>query len=257
MYWDARAVRFAGEGQGLRAICSYGMPGYYNKAIDLTQRMALRSIIRSIPAGAQVLDYGCGVGRWSREIARRGAHVTGIDFSEAMLQEAARRTAAASLAGSCRYLCADVATLELSQRFDVIIGVTVLQHLVSEELLARAIGSLARHLKPGGRLILLEAAPCIDNRRANSAIFRARPLSAYLARIAAHNLVLERVRGVDFAAFKLWVVPRLKGWPPPVALSVLALATLCAVPLDLLFARWWIGRAWHQLIVAKARGDSS
>lgn len=33
----------------------------------------------------QILDVGCGTGRHSREFARRGDTVTGIDLSESML----------------------------------------------------------------------------------------------------------------------------------------------------------------------------
>ena len=41
-YWEDRAQRFAGEGAGLAAVCAYGMPEFYNRAIQLEQRLALR-----------------------------------------------------------------------------------------------------------------------------------------------------------------------------------------------------------------------
>src|ERR1700730_14433691 len=84
-FWEERARRFAGEGEGLRAVCSFAMPGFYNWAIDVTQRSALGSLIGSISSDARVLDYGCGVGRWTRRIAQRGARVTGVDFCKTML----------------------------------------------------------------------------------------------------------------------------------------------------------------------------
>ena len=65
---------FAGEGQGLAAVCSYGMPELYNRIIDWCQWLALRRWLRVSP-GSSVLDVGCGVGRWSRRLAARGAHV--------------------------------------------------------------------------------------------------------------------------------------------------------------------------------------
>ncbi len=34
-YWEDRAQRFAGEGAGLAAVCAYGMPEFYNRAIQL------------------------------------------------------------------------------------------------------------------------------------------------------------------------------------------------------------------------------
>ena len=38
-YWEERARRFAAEGAGLAAVCSYGMPEFYNRVIDLEQRL--------------------------------------------------------------------------------------------------------------------------------------------------------------------------------------------------------------------------
>ena len=53
-----------------------------------------------IPAGARVLDLGCGAGLDSLILARRVAstgHVVGIDFSEAMLARARQGAIAAGL----------------------------------------------------------------------------------------------------------------------------------------------------------------
>lgn len=51
-----------------------------------------------LPRGARLLDVGCGVGRHSLELARRGYTVTGADLSPGMLAEARRAAAAAGLA---------------------------------------------------------------------------------------------------------------------------------------------------------------
>src|SRR6185437_1859706 len=82
-YWEERARRFAVEGDGLAAVCSYGMPGFYNSLIDFCQRRALEPWL-TVGPGARVLDVGCGVGRWSRLLASRGACVTGVDLSPTM-----------------------------------------------------------------------------------------------------------------------------------------------------------------------------
>ena len=39
-YWEQRAQRFAHRGDGLAAVCSYGMPALYNRTIQLSQRRA-------------------------------------------------------------------------------------------------------------------------------------------------------------------------------------------------------------------------
>ena len=255
-FWESRARQFAGEGAGLRAVCSYAMPGLYNWGIDLTQRLALRRLIRSIPPGARVLDYGCGIGRWTREIARRGALVTGVDFSGSMLAQAKSRTDSAGLSSSCHFIPSDVTDLELADKFDVIVGVTVLQHILDEDRLSRTIACLASHLKPGGRLIVLEAAPSRSYAQADTSTFRARTLSTYTSAIAACGLDIEEIRGVDPAPFKLWVVPRFYVGSRLIAHVALAAATLCSLPFDLLLSRYLTRRSWHKVIVARAPGGS-
>ena len=56
----------------------------------ITQQMDL-------PPGSRLLDMGCGVGRHSIELARHGYCVTGVDLSEGMLLEAARRASDAGV----------------------------------------------------------------------------------------------------------------------------------------------------------------
>ncbi len=46
LYWEDRAQRFAGERDGLAAVCAYGMPEFYNRAIDWEQRLALGPWLR-------------------------------------------------------------------------------------------------------------------------------------------------------------------------------------------------------------------
>jgi ubiquinone/menaquinone biosynthesis C-methylase UbiE len=251
-FWEARAARFAGQGDGLRAVCSYAMPGFYNRAIDLTQRWALRGQLRSIASGSQVLEYGCGVGRWTREIARRGGAVVGVDFSATMLSQAEKRTAAAGLESRCQFLRSDVSSLNLGRRFDVILGVTVLQHVLDDARFSEAIGCLARHLKPGGRFVLLEVAPTRADARADTVTFRARPLSDYVRQLTAAGLNVEEIRGVDPTPFKVWLIPRFARWPRPLALAALALAVFGSLPLDLALGRRLTDRSWHKVIVARA-----
>jgi ubiquinone/menaquinone biosynthesis C-methylase UbiE len=230
------------------------MPGFYNRAIDLTQRAAMKDLIRSIPRDAQVLEYGCGVGRWTRVIARRGAQVTAVDFSATMLHEARMRTVADKLADRCRFIQSDVTTLDLPERFDVVLGVTVLQHVLDDERLAQTIVRLARHLKPGGRMILVEAAPGEDREICETATFRARTLPYYLQKMRSAGLTVVLVRGVDPSPLKLWVVPRFKTWPRALAVSALALATLISLPIDVLLARYLTRHSWHKIVVATAAG---
>jgi len=249
-YWEARARRFAAEGEGLRAVCSYGMPAFYNASIHLCQRRALGPWLDPEP-GSAALDVGCGVGRWSRLLARRGARVTGVDLSPTMAAEARRRAAAAGLAGRCRFEVADLAELDLGERFPLIVGVTVLQHVLEPARLASAAARLADHLAPGGRAVLLEAAPTAATARCDSAVFRARTSGEYLRLFADAGLHPEAVTGVDPAPFKVLLLPSYNRWPRPLGVAALAAATALALPVDLALGRRWTSRSWHKVFVLR------
>ena len=51
-------------------------------------KLILEAAERIIPAGAHVLDYGCGPGRLSLLLARSGYRVLGVDISEGMIAQA-------------------------------------------------------------------------------------------------------------------------------------------------------------------------
>jgi 2-polyprenyl-3-methyl-5-hydroxy-6-metoxy-1,4-benzoquinol methylase len=230
------------------------MPGFYNGSIHLSQRLALSPWLDIAP-GTTVLDIGCGVGRWSRRLARRGARVTGIDLSPTMVDEARRRARVDGVASRCDFQVADVTRLDLSERFSLVLGITVLQHILEMDRLDAAVERLARHLAPNGRLVLLEAAPSRRNTRCDTAVFHARDVSRYLAAFAAAGLDVTAVTGVDPAPFKTWFLPHYRRLPKPLALAGLAAVTALSLPVDVAVGRVCVGASWHKVFVLAHRGD--
>lgn len=254
-YWEARARRYAARGAGLAAVCSFGMPLFYNRAIDLCQRLALKRWLRVRP-GMRVLDVGCGVGRWSRYLAARGAAVTGIDLSPTMIAEARRRARAVALRGECRFLVQDLAQLETGDKFDLVLGVTVLQHILDAAALGMALRHLVEQLNEDGILVLLEAAPEQTAGTCDSAIFRARTRGSYLRLFAEYGLEVRAMTGVDPAPFRTWLLPHLPRLPGAVRLAALAAVTALSVAVDVPFGRLLAGRSWHAVFVlAHARNS--
>jgi len=247
-YWERRARAFAGSGRGLAAVCSFGMPGLYNALIHQSQRLALGPWLR-MPAGTTVLDAGCGVGRWSRLLARRGALVTGVDLSPTMIEEAGRRARAAGVADRCRFLVGDLATLRLPATFDRILVVTVLQHILDSAAAAEAVRRLAAHLAPSGQLIVLEAAPNREMRAYDHPAFRARTAGEYLSLFAEAGLRCRQVAGVDPARFKLPVVALYPRLPRLLGLTLIGMTTVLAIPIDLFAGRRLVGQSWHKVFV--------
>jgi SAM-dependent methyltransferase len=248
LYWEDRAQRFANEREGLAAVCAYGMPEFYNRAIDSEQRRALAPWLNVAP-GKRVLDVGCGVGRWSRLLAERGALVMGVDLSPTMIAEARRRAVDDGVQKRCRFQVRELSSLELGEQFDVILAVTVLQHIIDPAALRAALFAMRAHLAPGGRMILLEAAPARVAQGCDSTVFRARPRVQYMDLIRDCGLTIRALTGVDPAPFRRRLVPHVRALPQRLALGLLAIATALSFPINAPFGRCAVKHSWHAVFV--------
>ncbi len=68
--------------------------------------------------GTRIADFGCGPGLYTTRLARRGAVVTGIDFSKRSIDHARKAAAAEGL--SIRYINESYLELDLDGRFDLV-----------------------------------------------------------------------------------------------------------------------------------------
>ncbi len=74
----------------------------------------------ALPPGSSILDIGCGTGRHSIELARRGFAVTGLDLSAEMLKQA--ELGAKEAGASVNWVHADAARFSFECPFDAVIG---------------------------------------------------------------------------------------------------------------------------------------
>jgi SAM-dependent methyltransferase len=105
-------------------------------------------------SGDRVLDLGCGTGEDALRLARRGAHVVGIDASPDMVQAARQKAFAAGCAAQIDFHC--VAMEHLSrvldgQSFDGVLSNFGAVNCVGD--LRALIAAVAARLAPGGRLL--------------------------------------------------------------------------------------------------------
>jgi ubiquinone/menaquinone biosynthesis C-methylase UbiE len=126
--WDAMRRTFFGDGVRQAAIAAGGVTN-----------------------GTRVADVGIGTGFLAEAALDAGARVIGVDISEAMLDEAARKFAGRPFEPRS----GGVDALPLADgEVDVVLANMVLHHAPDP---ARAIREMARALRPGGVLVVTDA----------------------------------------------------------------------------------------------------
>lgn len=107
--------------------------------------------------GGTVLEFGCGYGYLSLELARNGLDVTGVDLSPKSIEIAknfAEKNPFKENFGALRYECADIMTIKLKDdSFDSIVFFSTLHHLPDIEVIFKKIH---KALKKRGNLIIVE-----------------------------------------------------------------------------------------------------
>ncbi len=105
----------------------------------------LDGIQAQFPAGATVLELGCGTGLLTHRLLDWGCQVTGVDNSAEMLAHVSDRV---------RRVQADIQSLALRERFDVVLLPSGLINHGDPAVRRTFLAAARRHVAPGGRLIL-------------------------------------------------------------------------------------------------------
>jgi ubiquinone/menaquinone biosynthesis C-methylase UbiE len=119
-----------------------------DRPLDLAAlRLALDAVEDAKSGGraVRVLDLGCGDGRVAAELARTGAHVTGVDLSRAAIERARATHPELEFVVSS----ADEGLPFADAAFDAVVCLHVLEHVSDTQ---RFISEARRVLAPAGRL---------------------------------------------------------------------------------------------------------
>jgi ubiquinone/menaquinone biosynthesis C-methylase UbiE len=163
--WDGRASR-----SDLYAVLTNRWSPAQCIEVDRRQRRALAAALPPL-TGSRVMDLGCGIGRITGWLAGGAAlglthdgpgatpaapsQVIGIDFSGNMLARAAREVRHANV--GFVHACAQHLPFA-SEMLDLVVTVSVLQHMSAEDEFRQTCAEAARTLRPGGVLVCLEGA---------------------------------------------------------------------------------------------------
>jgi SAM-dependent methyltransferase len=117
-------------------------------AVELYERLpvgdAPEVIAAAVPAGARILELGCGAGRMTHPLVARGFDVTAVDESAEML---------AKVRGA-RTVRSSIQTLDLGTRFDVVLLASFLVHAHDPQVRQGLLAACRRHVADGGCVLL-------------------------------------------------------------------------------------------------------
>ncbi len=145
--WDLRTPHHV-------ASAMYDVGGWRSGESSLTP---LETAFTGDVRGRSVLHLQCHFGQDTLSFARAGAHVTGVDLSGESIRAARRLAQEAGL--EARFVQSNVFDLRLDERFDVVFtSWGVIGWLPS---LVPWAETIAAHLAPGGRFVLVEFHPYV------------------------------------------------------------------------------------------------
>ncbi len=140
-------MRTGYEGTGPGAITPDGC------AVELYSRLAVEDepdvVAGAVPAGARLLELGCGVGRVTHPLVERGFTVTAVDESAEMLERVR----------GARTVRAAIEELDLGEKFDAVILGSILVHTGDARVRAGMLDACRRHVADDGCVLIQRERP--------------------------------------------------------------------------------------------------
>jgi 2-polyprenyl-3-methyl-5-hydroxy-6-metoxy-1,4-benzoquinol methylase len=131
-----------------------------NKGLEQKHTNILKNIGPYLNTDKSILDYGCGTGTISIEIANMVDEINAIDISSKMIDVAQRRSAQLKIS-NISFLQSTIFDEKLTKgSFDVVLASGIL-HLVEDK--QKVIKRIYELLKPGG--LLLSATECMSEKK--------------------------------------------------------------------------------------------
>lgn len=140
MFWDARAI----NERNLKAV----------NIADIAQRsLETDFLLKNLSKNDSILEVGCGNGFLTSTLRQHVAHIDAFDYSENMINSAIQ-----NFGESNNHFFHDnlLQPTKLSKQYDAIVCVRVLINLSNLQEQIQALDNLKKHIKPGGKILLVE-----------------------------------------------------------------------------------------------------
>jgi 2-polyprenyl-3-methyl-5-hydroxy-6-metoxy-1,4-benzoquinol methylase len=190
-YWDARHRE---HGDGLRGVgCVLLDEAGNSRDYDTKWAHVCGVLERELERGARrILDAGCGVGWFTEQLSMIGfTDVKAFDFSAAAAAQAREK------APSARVSVSALEDFRSDRRYDVVMCIDVLFHVVDDERWSHAVSNLASLVAPGGALLVQDSIAATGEEQPAPHV-RIRPVERY--RSLLEGWTLESLDAYDLTA---------------------------------------------------------
>lgn len=157
--------------------------------------------------GKDVLDFGCGTGRYAVPLAKKGAKVVAIDFTPAMIRRAKEKAKSAKVLDKIKFQQMDIQKYKPNKKFDLIISMLVQDHIQD---IGKSIDVISGASKVGTEVIISNVHPETLRVDMNKETGRAQgylvegyktdqfwhPTEEYLELFKAKGFILTKVRNL-------------------------------------------------------------
>ncbi len=137
-------------------VCPVQKAGHLDSRVRSWLQQPARILAPYLKEGMLAVDFGCGPGFFTLEMARRvgsSGRVIAVDLQEGMLEKLAKKVKASGLADRIDLHLCEKKSIGIKSEADFILAFYVVHEVPDQDRLFR---QLAAILKPGGHLLLAE-----------------------------------------------------------------------------------------------------
>lgn len=196
-FWNERFRRYGHTGDIDSVLYSYDQLCRL-RAID---KALSRSKVQ-LDTGNKILDIGCGTGDLILSFLKMGLDITGIDFSDEVINYARGRFATNKNI--------DLHIMEAenigfpSSSFDLVTSINVLQHIIDEKAFSRAIKNITRVVKLGRHILIMEFCPIKVKNKKPASFIVIRSKKEYVEAFEKNGCRLICEFGLPRIGVRLW-----------------------------------------------------
>ena len=121
---------------------------YKNKNYQKEANFIIKQFKKEDKKAKKILDLGCGTGKYSFLLSKKGFEVTGVDISKAMIRIAKKKYKNKK---NINFIHKDLKKINLKKKFDIVVALfDVLSFQTSKNEIKIFFQIISKHLKKGG-----------------------------------------------------------------------------------------------------------